>query len=160
MLTQKWIKGEQGDLTDVHAIRRAVFMDEQGLSEEDEFDGTDGSCLHLLICDDDLPVATGRIFICEEYFKLGRIATIMTHRGRGIATQLMQSLVGACVAMGGTRQIIHSQLTARSFYETLGFTAYGEEFMEAGLPHIAMEHIGGIKNCGSGGHCGGCSKGE
>jgi len=155
----KWFMGEKEDLTEVHAIRRAVFVDEQELSEEEEFDGTDSSCVHLLVCDEDEPVATGRIFITEEYFKIGRVATLMTHRGRGIATGLVQSLIGACVAMGGHRQIVHAQISARSFYEKLGFTAYGEEFEEAGIPHVAMEHFGGAKKCGDGGgHCGGCAK--
>ena len=160
MLKLKWFMGEKEDLSEVYAIRREVFVVEQNISEEIEFDGTDNSCVHLLIYDDDLPVCTGRIFICEEYFKIGRVATIMTHRGRGIATGLMQSLVNACVAMGGTRQIVHAQTHSRGFYETLGFTAYGEEFEEVGVPHIAMEHFGGTSKCGAGGHCGGCGKGK
>jgi predicted GNAT family N-acyltransferase len=150
--------GEKEDLSEVFALRREVFVEEQGVAPEIEFDGTDGSCVHLLISDGDLPVATGRVLITEEYFKLGRVATIMTHRGRGIATGLVQSLIGACVAMGGNRQIVHSQLSARGFYEKLGFTPYGEEFDEAGIPHIAMEHFGRAGKCGSG-SCGGCPKG-
>jgi hypothetical protein len=43
----------------------------------------------------------------------------------------------------------------------LGFTAYGEEFEEAGILHVAMEHFGGAGKCGEGGgHCGGCGKGK
>jgi ElaA protein len=163
MLTMKWFMGEKEDLCDAHGIRREVFCGEQDCPEDEEFDGTDGSCVHLVIYDEDLPVCTGRIYITEEYFKIGRVATVMTHRGRGIASSLMQSLIGACVAMGGHRQIIHAQTVARGFYEKLGFTAYGEEFDEAGIPHIAMEHFGGAKKCGSdgsGGHCGGCGKGN
>jgi len=155
MLTQKWFKGEKDDLTDVYAIRREVFMEEQNCPEEEEFDGTDGDCLHLAIYENEIPVCTGRVLIGTDSFKIGRVATVMSHRGRGIATSLMKSLINACVAMGGHRKIIHAQLTARGFYESLGFTAYGDEFEEAGIPHIAMEHFGGA-GCGSGGHCGGC----
>ena len=160
MLTQKWFKGDKEDLSEVHMIRRWVFVDEQGLSEEEEFDGTDSSCAHLLVYDNEVPVCTGRIFIGDDFFKIGRVATVMTHRGRGVATAMMKLLINACVAMGGSRQIVHAQTTARGFYEQLGFTAYTEEFMEAGIPHVAMEHFGSAKNCGSGGHCGGCVKGE
>lgn len=160
MLTLEWFMGEKEDLSDVHALRRAVFVEEQGLSEEEEFDGTDGSCVHLVIYEEGQPVATGRIFISEDSYKIERVATFMTHRGRGISTGLMQSLIGACVAMGGHRQIVHAQTSARGFYEKLGFTAYGEEFDEAGIPHIAMEHFGNAKSCGSGGHCGVCAKGQ
>lgn len=156
MLEMKWFMGDKDDLSDVHAIRRAVFCDEQGLTETQEFDGTDGACVHLVLFDNGEAVSTGRVFIGDEY-KIGRVATVMTHRGRGLATSVMQTLIGACVAMGGTRQVLHSQIAARGFYEKLGFTAYGEEFEEEGIPHIAMEHFGGAKTCGSGGHCGKCS---
>jgi predicted GNAT family N-acyltransferase len=154
MLTLKWFMGDKEDLSEVYAIRREVFCEEQGFSEEDEFDGTDGECVHLLIYEGDLPVSTGRIYIGDE-FKLGRIATIMTHRGRGIASGLIEALVGACVKMGGNRQIIHAQVTARSFYEKLGFVACSEVFMEAGAAHVAMEHFGDMKKCG-GGNCAAC----
>ncbi|MCL1882890.1 MAG: GNAT family N-acetyltransferase [Defluviitaleaceae bacterium] len=161
MITMKWFMGEKEDLSDVYGIRRTVFVEEQDCPEDEEFDGTDDSCVHLVFYDDGVPVSTGRIFISEEFFKIGRVATLMEYRGRGIATNLMQTLMGACVAMGGHRQIIHAQIVARGFYEKLGFTAYGDEFEEAGIPHIAMEHFGGANKCGSGGgHCGGCSKGE
>ena len=158
MLTMKWFMGEKDDLADVHAVRREVFMGEQGLSPEEEFDGTDASCVHLLFYDGDAPVCTGRIFIGDDFFKIGRVATLAAFRGRGIAKKLMQTLINACVSMGGTRQIVHAQIVARGFYESLGFVAYGEEFDEAGIPHVAMEHFGGAKMCGSGGHCGGCGK--
>jgi ElaA protein len=155
MLTLKWFMGDKEDLSEIYAIRREVFCQEQGCSEEDEFDGKDGDCIHLLIYDDNQPVSTGRIIIGGDDFKIGRIATIMTHRGRGIASSLIQTLIGACVKMGGNRQIVHAQLTARSFYEKLGFTAYSDEFTEDGILHIAMEHFGNTKNCPgcSGGGC-------
>ncbi|MCL2358020.1 MAG: hypothetical protein FWC70_12855, partial [Defluviitaleaceae bacterium] len=60
MLSVKWFMGEREDLSEIYAIRREVFVDEQGVSEEEEFDDTDGSCAHLLMYDDGLPVATGR----------------------------------------------------------------------------------------------------
>jgi len=142
-----WIWGENGDLTDIHAIRRTVFMEEQGVSEQDELDGTDGACVHLIAYDSDIPVATGRIMITSEDFIIGRVATLKSHRGRGIATGLMQALIDACVVMGGERQILHAQTHARTFYEKLGFIAYGEEFEEAGIPHIAMEHFGTERTC-------------
>ncbi|MCL2199464.1 MAG: GNAT family N-acetyltransferase [Defluviitaleaceae bacterium] len=159
MLTMKWFMGTKDDLTDAYTIRRDVFCGEQSCPEDEEFDGSDGSCVHLVMYEDDLPVATGRIMIGDDFFKIGRVATIMTHRGRGIATSLMQTLIGACVSMGGHRQIINAQIVAKGFYEKLGFTPYGEEFEEAGIPHIAMERFGGVSKCGSGGgHCGGCGK--
>jgi len=147
MITMNWIWGENGDLTDIHAIRRTVFMEEQGVSEQEELDGTDGACVHLIVYDSDIPVATGRIMITRDDFIIGRVATLKSHRGRGLATGLMQALIDACVVMGGERQILHAQTHARTFYEKLGFTAYGEEFEDAGIPHIAMEHFGTERAC-------------
>ena len=147
MLTMTWLFGERDDLTDAYAIRREVFIEEQNVSEADEYDGTDGGCIHLVMYEGDTPVSTGRIMITRDDFILGRIATIKSHRGRGIGAGVVQTLIDACVQMGGDRQILHSQTHAISFYEKLGFTCYGEEFYDAGIPHVAMEHFGGNPGC-------------
>jgi len=147
MLTLQWFFGDKEELTDAHAVRRAVFIDEQNVSEADELDGTDGACIHLVAYENETPISTGRIMITRDDFIIGRVATLKSHRGRGIATGVMQALIDACCTMGGERQILHAQTHARSFYEKLGFTAYGEEFDDAGIPHIAMEHFGTERKC-------------
>jgi len=147
MLTMKWFFGDKEPLTDAHEIREEVFINEQYVSEEDEYDDTDGACVHLVAYDGKKPVGTGRIMITREDFIIGRVATLRKYRGQGIGTILMQALINACVTMGGERQILNSQVHARAFYEKLGFTAYGEEFDDAGIPHIAMEHFGAERNC-------------
>ena len=159
MITMKWFFGETEDLADAHSIRRTVFIDEQKVSEEEEYDGTDGLCIHVVAYDGDAPVSTGRVMInppvgkidpgtgekiTHDDFIIGRIATLESHRGRGLGRAVMESLIKSCVMMGGNRQILHAQTHARAFYESIGFTAYGEEFIEADIPHIAMEHFGGI----------------
>ena len=146
MLVLKWFFGDRG-LDDAYAIRREVFINEQGLSEEEEFDGTDAACAHLVAYENDIPIGTGRIMITGEDYKIGRVAVLKAHRGKQLGLGLMQALIEACCAMGGERQILHSQTHARGFYEKLGFTAYGEEFEEAGIPHIAMEHVGPVRCC-------------
>jgi len=148
MLTMQWFFGDREALTDAHTIRRVVFIEEQNVPEADELDGTDHACIHLVAYDGETPVSTGRIMVTREDFIIGRVATIKSHRGQGIATGVMQALIDACVTMGGERQILHAQTHARKFYEKLGFTAYGEEFDDAGIPHIAMEHFGTERQCG------------
>jgi len=147
MLTLQWFFGDREELADAHAIRRVVFIEEQNVPEADELDGTDGECIHLVAYDGEIPVSTGRIRVTRDDFIIGRVATVKSHRGQGLATGIMQALVDACVTMGGERQILHSQTHARSFYEKLGFTAYGNEFEDAGIPHIAMEHFGSLREC-------------
>lgn len=148
MLTLQWFFGDKDDLADAHAVREEVFVKEQGVPMADEHDGTDGACIHLVAYENDIPVSTGRIMITTEDFVIGRVATLKSHRGKGIATGVMQALIDACVVMGGERQILHAQLTARKFYEKLNFTAYGDEFDDAGIRHIAMEHFGTERKCG------------
>ena len=147
MLTLRWFFGDKEPLTDAHAIRREVFINEQGVSEADELDGTDAGCIHLVAYEGTTPISTGRIMITNGDFIIGRVATIKSHRGCGVATGIMQALINACDTMGGERQILHAQTHARTFYEKLGFTAYGEEFDDAGIPHIAMEHFGDERAC-------------
>ncbi|MCL2287066.1 MAG: GNAT family N-acetyltransferase [Firmicutes bacterium] len=147
MLKLQWFFGDKEDISDAHAIRREVFINEQNVPEADELDNTDGACIHLVAYDGETPVSTGRIMITRDDFIIGRVATVKSHRGRGIATGIMQALINACVTMGGERQILHAQTHARGFYEKLGFIAYGEEFYDAGIPHIAMEHFGTERSC-------------
>lgn len=154
----KWFMGTKDDVSDVHTVLRQVFIEEQGVPEADINNNTDPECIHLVVYDElGKPVSTGRVRITDDDFIIGRIATVKTHRGQGLATGIMEALIEACVQMGGNRQILDSQVSARGFYENLGFTPYGEIFEKSGIPHIGMEHIGSIKKCGSGGHCGGCA---
>jgi ElaA protein len=142
LITTEWYFGED-NLTDAHAIRRRVFIEEQGISEKGEMDGTDSSCVHLVAYDDDgRAAATGRIVVTREAFTIGRVAVLAEYRKSGYGTLIMQTLIHACYTMGGVRQQIHAQTSARGFYEKLGFVAYGEEYAEEGIPHISMYHDG------------------
>ena len=141
MVTTRWFFGDK-DLTDAHAIRHKVFIEEQGITEEEEMDGTDGACIHLVAYDGQKPVATGRIRITGDEFSIGRVAVLSEERGKHYGVFIMQALVHACYNMGAERQVLHAQVRAQGFYEKLGFTAYGEVYEEAGIPHISMEHFG------------------
>ena len=109
-------------------------------------DGTDAACVHLVVYDEDNPAATGRIRVTRSEFLIGRVAVMPDKRKTGLGTLVMRMLIRACCAMGGERQVLHAQLTARGFYEKLGFTAYGGVFDDTGIPHIAMEHLGDCEN--------------
>jgi len=87
MLTAEWFTGEK-NLREVHAIRRKVFIEEQGVTEEEEMDGTDAGAIHLLVRDDGLPVATGRIIIEDDKYYIGRVAVLKEQRGKNTGTSL------------------------------------------------------------------------
>lgn len=148
MIRTKWIDGDR-NLDAAIAIRKEVFIREQNVPQDIEIDGTDAYALHLVVFDDSLPVATGRILKTGDEFVLGRIAVLKEHRGLGYGDLVVRMLIRRAYEMGADKQIIHSQLHASGFYEKLGFKRFGEEYSEAGIPHINMIHEGDITgNCG------------
>lgn len=148
MIETVWTFGNE-NLTDAHAIRRVVFIEEQHIDEADELDGTDAACLHLVVYDEGVPAATGRVMVGREAFVIGRIAVLPAYRGRKLGALTVRLLIHACTQMGGDQQIVHAQISARGFYEKLGFTAIGDVYEDAGIPHITMTHNGGCEDCGS-----------
>lgn len=147
MIHTKWFDGN-GDLTDAHYIRTVVFVDEQGISLEEEFDGTDACAIHLVAYEDGAPVATGRILKADGQLIIGRIATVKEHRKKGYGDLIVRMLIRKAFSMGEQTQHIHAQKAAQGFYEKLGFVAYGDVYDEAGIEHISMVHEGDV-----GGHC-------
>jgi ElaA protein len=114
-----------------------VFIDEQGVTEEDEIDGLDMACLHLLARDDATPVGTARIMFDGDVAKIGRVCVLKSHRGTGLGAALIRTALAeatgrACKAKLG------AQVHALGFYEALGFVAIGPIFDDAGIPHREM----------------------
>jgi len=144
MITTEWFAGD-GDLTDVHMIRRNVFIKEQGVSEEEEMDGTDMEAIHLLVRDGGTPVATGRVIIMDDKFYIGRVAVLKEHRGKKYGDFMMRLLIRKAYDMGGAEQHLHAQTQARGFYEKLGFKAVSGEYMEANIPHVDMIRYGDVE---------------
>lgn len=130
------------DSTNINAIRRQVFQEEQGVAPELEFDGKDESAQHLLAYWENQPVGTLRIrALDEETVKIERLAVLPHARRKGIGQRLTQTAMNLAQAEG-YRQInqikINSQAYIQAFYQRMGFESVGEEFEEAGIPHIQM----------------------
>ncbi|MFD1008703.1 GNAT family N-acetyltransferase [Oceanisphaera ostreae] len=120
----------------IRAIREAVFMQEQGVSPELEFDGLDASAMHVLAVVDGEYVGTGRM---QDDGHIGRIAILADFRGLGLGAKVVQALVAEATRLGYPRVYLGAQTHAVDFYAKLGFTPYGDEFMDAGIPHMSME---------------------
>ena len=128
------------DIAACIAIRRAVFIEEQNVPEAEEIDDLDDQALHLLATDNGQPVATARLFVKGETGKIGRVAVMASHRGTGLGSQIMQASLDILATQPGvTRAYLSAQTYALGFYEKLGFKAYGEEYPDAGIPHMDME---------------------
>ena len=147
LITSKWFLGID-DLSDVYYVRRKVFIEEQGIPEEIEIDGTDADAYHLVLYEDGKPIATGRFLRIDNVYVIGRVAVLEESRGQKIGDLLMRVIIRRAFDFGASEQYVHAQESARGFYEKLGFTAYGESYYEAGIPHISMKHIGDVGGCG------------
>ncbi|BCB61526.1 MULTISPECIES: GNAT family N-acetyltransferase [Halomonadaceae] len=125
------------EILEEHAsrIRRVVFIDEQQVPQEEEWDGLDSQCLHFLAMLKGEPVGTARLLPDGH---IGRVAVLEHARGLGIGYQLMEAAIQAARDAGHARAVLSAQLHALAFYEQLGFVAHGDVFMDAGIPHREM----------------------
>jgi len=117
-------------------IRRAVFIDEQGVPEDLEWDADDAGAAHLLALD-----AAGHAIGCARLLPdghIGRMAVLPARRGRGIGRALLAAAVEAARLHGHTVLRLSAQTHAADFYARAGFVAIGAEYEEAGIPHVAM----------------------
>lgn len=129
---------ETEDLALCHALRRAVFIEEQGVSEAEEMDDLDPQAIHFLGWIDGRPVATARIFVEGETGKIGRVCVLAEARGTGAGLAIMRATIAALRERGAKTAKLSSQTHAMPFYEKLGFVAYGSEYPDAGIPHRDM----------------------
>ncbi|MDR2903764.1 MAG: GNAT family N-acetyltransferase [Clostridiales bacterium] len=143
MIKTTWLNGFE-DLKDAVMIREKVFVEEQNVPYAEEFDGTDEASMHLVIYNEDMPVATGRILWDEGVFTIGRVAVLKEARGEKYGDFLMRLLIRKAFECGAQRQVIHAQIAAKGFYEKLGFEQISAPYMEAKIPHIDMAREGDI----------------
>lgn len=116
-------------------VRREVFIVEQQVPEEEEWDDDDLVCVHLLAVRNREPVGTGRL---SPAGKIGRIAVLSELRGHGVGSRILHMLVREASHRGMLDVHLNAQVQAIRFYEKHGFEAQGEVFMEAGIPHRRM----------------------
>lgn len=125
------------DMNPIREVRTEVFIEEQDVSQEEEWDGLDDQCLHVLALDDnDDPVGTARLL---PEGKIGRMAVLKPWRGKGVGAAMLELLMQEAESRGFAVVRLAAQVHAMPFYEKFGFTAYGEEFMDAGIPHYWMK---------------------
>jgi predicted GNAT family N-acyltransferase len=132
---------EPGDLEACFAVRREVFVVEQGVPAELEYDDRDADALHVLAAGPQGPLGTGRLLTGIEEAgvgTLGRLAVARAARGLGVGVALVRAIEDAARERGLTAVDLHAQTHALGFYERLGYAAYGPEFPDAGIPHQAM----------------------
>ncbi|MBG9770922.1 GNAT family N-acetyltransferase [Bacillus vallismortis] len=129
------------DLHVALAIRRTVFIEEQHVSEFDEFDECDTlqeQYQHILVFHENQPVGTGRVRIVDHTGKLERICVLKSYRKYGLGKAIISGLENILQEKGMTKCKLHGQTQAAGFYKKLGYQISSPEFMEDGIPHVLM----------------------
>jgi predicted GNAT family N-acyltransferase len=130
---------DDADLEPAFAVRREVFVDEQGVDEAIEIDGKDPDADHVLARKDGEPVGTARLRVVDEVTgKVERVAVLAERRDSGIGRQIMDRIELLAANRGLERLELHAQTHVQAFYERLGYDTVSDVFEEAGIPHVEM----------------------
>jgi predicted GNAT family N-acyltransferase len=130
---------DDDELTEAFEVRRQVFVQEQGISEDVVFDGHDQGALHVVVKDGQRVIGSARVqFVAGNQAKLERMAILRPYRGKGIGKEMLLFLDTVLKDRQVQRMIIHAQLEVVPFYKSCGFNEFGLPFREAGIKHIKM----------------------
>lgn len=125
------------DFKDLRAVREPVFVVEQNVPLELEWDELDPRCHHVIARDaEHKPIGTGRL---TPERKIGRLAVLREWRGKGVGDALLQALIDQARRFAWPEVSLHAQVDAVGFYRKWGFEEYGEQFDEAGIRHQSMK---------------------
>jgi YbgC/YbaW family acyl-CoA thioester hydrolase len=127
--------------TDARRIRTDVFVQEQKIPADLEWDEADDAAVHAVAYNRlGQPLATGRLIAAGEgTAKIGRMAVHKVLRGAGVGEQVLRTLAAVAQQRGDRAITLHAQRTAEAFYARLGFLPEGAPFDEAGIPHVTMQ---------------------
>lgn len=159
MIESKWVF-RKADFDDIYAIRKKVFVDDLGLSEDVQFDEFDERSLHVLLSEDNTYLATGRLYENEGKFFVGGIAVLPQARKKGLGDLLVRLLINKAFELLANEVYVYARQESVMFYETLNFEGIGETHdMEPGDTRIVMKVTAQNSplSSGCGGSCGGCS---
>lgn len=121
-------------------LRREVFIDEQGVSEAEEIDGLDSICTHVIATSEGVPVGAARFRVNGDAVKIQRVCVSKVFRGRGAGAAIITFITDHARKNGLARFVrLGAQSHALDFYRKLGFEAYGDEYIDAGIPHRDMQ---------------------
>jgi predicted GNAT family N-acyltransferase len=135
ILIQSWQQASK----DAYAIRKQVFIEEQGVPQDLELDEFDPTCWHALAFEDSQCIGTGRLVAMGvNQGQIGRMAVLPQFRGKGIGKAILLKLVALAQTQKISSLMLHSQALAIPFYEKYGFNTQGPIYEEAGIDHRNM----------------------
>jgi len=129
----------ENDLKGAFTVRREVFIIEQEIAPEEEWDGLDDSCLQFVAKSGRKVVGTARLRFPElGHAKVERMAVLKPYRRQGAGAGILGVVEKAVLERGVHEAVLHAQVTAAPFYHACGYRAVGEHFYEAGIEHVKM----------------------
>lgn len=117
------------------SVRTEVFVREQGIRAEDEWDAADAECLHCVAYDGARAIGTGRLLPDGH---VGRMAVLAAYRRSGVGSIILRALVRAAGERGDREVVLNAQCQVVAFYARHGFELRGEPYDEVGIPHQTM----------------------
>ncbi len=123
--------------SEIFEIRKLVFVDEQQVSREEEFDEFEASSIHYLGLLNGMPAGTARWRIKPDGIKLERFAVLLEQRKKGVAAAILKKVLEDTIPLGH-EIYLNAQVTAMGFYEKYGFKSAGPLFVEANIDHFKM----------------------
>lgn len=115
-------------------------MEEQGVTEDEEYDGRDSDSLHIVVKDGEKVIGTARVqFLTDRQAKIERMAILKPFRRKGIGSRIMAFLDEELRNRQVEHVVLHAQCPVVAFYRSCGFKETGSAFWEAGIKHIKMQ---------------------
>lgn len=126
--------------TAADGLRQKVFVEEQGVPEDEVFDGLNEQAIHVVIFEGEVPAATARLYQNKENWQIGLVAVELTKRGQQYGKKVMRAAMDYVFAHHGAEIILTAQQQAKGFYEKLGFCQCGEnKVFESGFVLVPMK---------------------
>ena len=130
---------DEAELEAALDLRQHVFVEEQGISRQLEFDGLDNQAIHIAAMDGSNVVGTARVrFLDDSQARIERMAVSKPFRRKGIGTGIVSFVIAESKKRGARHLILHAQLDAVPFYRSCGFEEAGKPFWEARIKHVEM----------------------
>jgi len=142
MISVKVVENKD-ELRQIFAIREKVFVEEQNVARDEEYDEFENISTHFIAVDEEgIPCGTARWRFTDKGMKLERFAVLKSHRGKGVGQALVQAVIDnvrASPDSKGKKMYMHAQLPAVSLYSRFGFEKVGDQFEECNIMHYQME---------------------
>ncbi len=130
----KWIDG----LSQLKNIREKVFIQEQKVTPQLEWDGMDEKAIHFLVFNDKAAIGCARAIVIKDHMQLGRMAVLKEHRGQGIGSALLEKAMTIAKLNQLSAIYISAQCHAIDFYKKFGFEVTSDIYLDAEIPHRDM----------------------